>query len=98
MSSLANEMSYQNATSLRDADAEKIYEHDDVVAIGTGGKCFVADLVDEERDYHLRQAIGDILTHGRDADFQQVAKFFPGQGSEIVQREARDVLLEMDDG
>ena len=78
MSSLANEVPNQDAASLRDADAEEIDEHNDVVTIGTSGKRFVADLVDEEGNHHLRQAVGDILTHGRDADFQYVAKFIPG--------------------
>ena len=95
MSPLAHEVPYENVTALCDAETEEVDEHDHVVAVGSGSKRFVTDLVDEICDDYLRQTIRDVLTHGRDADVQQIPQFLPRDGTEISQREAGDMYLKM---
>ena len=97
VTTLADEVSHKDVASLCDADAEEIDEHNHVVAVGSCCQCLVADLVDEEGDDHLREAVGDVLTHGRDADVQQVAQFLPWDGSEVAEWETWNVYLEMND-
>lgn len=97
MTPLAHEMTYENVSSLRDTDTEQIDKHDHVVAVGTCRQCLVADLVDEIGDDHLREAVADILAHGRYANLQQVPQFLPGDGNEVVKREATDMNTEVDD-
>ena len=65
---LAYEVTNKDVATLCDAEAEEIDEHNHVVAVGPGGEGLVADLVDEIGDNHLRQTVGYILAHGRDAD------------------------------
>ena len=67
------------------------------MAVGTRSQGLVADLVDEIRDHHLRQAIGNVLAHGGNADVKQVLQFLPWDGTEIAQGEAWNVYPEVDD-
>ena len=96
MTLLAYEMSHKDVAALRDADTEEIDEHDHVVTVGSCGQCLIADLVDEVGDDHLRQTVRDILAHGWDADIEQVLDFSPREGTEIAEREAGDMYLEVD--
>ena len=58
MTTLPHEMPHKDIPTLRDADAEQKDEHDDIGAVSTGSQRLVANLIDEERDDHLRQAVG----------------------------------------
>ena len=73
VTALPDEVAHEDVAALRDAEAEEIDEHNHVGAVGAGCQRLVANLVDEERDDHLRQTVGDVLTHGRYADIEQVA-------------------------
>ena len=55
-------------------------------------------LADEIGDDHLRETIADILAHGWNADIEEVFQLLPRHRTEIMQGEAWDVYLEMDDG
>ncbi len=63
MTSLPHKVSHEYVTALGDTQTEQIDEHDDVVAVGACGQGFVAYLIDEECDNHLRETVGDVLAH-----------------------------------
>ena len=73
MALLPHEVPHEDVAALRDAQAEEIDEHNHVVAVRPCGQRLVANLVDKEGDDDLREAIADILAHGRDADTEKVA-------------------------
>ena len=98
MSLLTHKMPHQDAAALCNADTKQEYERNHVEAVGAGCQSLVADLIYKIGDHHLRQAVGDILAHGRHADLQQVAQFLPGHRTEIAQWETWDMHLEMDGG
>ena len=95
---LTDKMPHENVAALCDAQTEEIDEHNHVVAVGSGGQRLVANLVDEESDDYLRQAVGDVLAHGWYADVQQVSQLLPGDRAEIVDGEAGYMHAEVDDG
>ena len=97
MAPLTNEMPHENVAALRDAHTEEIDKHNHVIAIGARSQSLVADLIDEIGDDHLRETVADVLTHGRNADLQQISELLPGHRTEIAQRELRDMHAEMDD-
>ena len=53
MTLLPHEVSHQDVTTLCDADAEQINEHNHVGTVGSRGQCLVADFIDEVGDDYL---------------------------------------------
>ena len=84
MTSLPHKVSHEDVTALSDTQTEQIYEHDDVVAVGTRCQGLIAYLIDEVCDYHLRETIGYVLAHGWYADIHQVFQFLPRHRPEVA--------------
>ena len=92
--SFANQMADADGSALRHGDAEQVAEHDDVDTIRTRGKRLDTQHVDEISDNHLREVIRQLFAGGRETYPHQILQFHTGEGTEIGQRETRDVLAE----
>ena len=65
MALLTYQVPHQYVPTLRNAQAEQIDKHDHVVAIRPRSQCLIANLIDEERDDHLRQTVRYVFAHRR---------------------------------
>ncbi len=85
-------MSDKNAATLSETGGEEYAVGKDVPAVGSRGKCHIAELVYHIDADYLREAVAELFAHGRDADEEEVLQFANRERTEIFKWEAADML------